>query len=165
MKVVAALAVLILLLLAPSVVSQVPDDKPIVPGVRIGKWTLEMTIDTLLQMNVRETFCRAYTHQAPPSIQCGVGFQTAVTRFGGTTGPTSVSRQPRGVEMHSRLRTSSSSVAISRRARIRSWDGPPGCRECLWAAHGSDAGGNRRKGVDAAIDLRRNRPRSPHRPK
>jgi len=51
MKAVAALGVLVLLLLAPPVVSQVPDDKLIVPGVRIGKWTLEMTIDTLRQMN------------------------------------------------------------------------------------------------------------------
>jgi len=43
--------VLFLLLLAPPAVSQVPDDKLIVPGQRIGKWTLEMTIDTVLQMN------------------------------------------------------------------------------------------------------------------
>ncbi|TMI70633.1 MAG: hypothetical protein E6H05_13545 [Bacillati bacterium ANGP1] len=51
MKVVAALVVLVLLLLASPGVSQAPDDKLIVPGQRIGKWTLEMTIDTLLQMN------------------------------------------------------------------------------------------------------------------
>ena len=51
MKVIAALSVLILLLLAPPAVSQVPDDKLIVPGQRIGKWTLEMTIDDLLRMN------------------------------------------------------------------------------------------------------------------
>jgi len=51
MKVVAALVVLVLLLLPSPGVSQAPDDKLIVPGQRIGKWTLEMTIDTLLQMN------------------------------------------------------------------------------------------------------------------
>ncbi len=46
-KVVAALSVFALLLLAPPAVSQVPDDKLIVPGQRIGKWTLEMTIADL----------------------------------------------------------------------------------------------------------------------
>ncbi len=51
MKAKAVLGVLILLILVPSAISQVPDDKLIVPGQRIGKWTLEMTIDTLLQMN------------------------------------------------------------------------------------------------------------------
>lgn len=51
MKIVVAVVVLALLLLAPPVTSQVPDDKLIVPGQRIGKWTLEMTIDDLLQMN------------------------------------------------------------------------------------------------------------------
>ncbi len=43
--------VLCMLLLAPPVVAQAPDDKLIVPGVRIGKWTLKMTIDDLLRMN------------------------------------------------------------------------------------------------------------------
>jgi len=47
----AALGVLVLLLLAPPAVSQVPDDKLIVPGQRIGKWMLETQMDTLLQMN------------------------------------------------------------------------------------------------------------------
>jgi len=51
MKATAALGVLILLLLAPPAVSQIPDDKLIVPGVRIGKWTLKMTINDLLRMN------------------------------------------------------------------------------------------------------------------
>lgn len=46
-----AVAVLVLLLLAPSVISQGPDDKLIVPGQRIGKWTLEMTIDDLARVN------------------------------------------------------------------------------------------------------------------
>ncbi len=49
-----AVVVLVLLLLAPPAVSQVvPDDKLIVPGVRIGKWTLDMTIQQLVQMNGR----------------------------------------------------------------------------------------------------------------
>lgn len=42
---------LFLLLMAPSALSQVPDDKLIVPGQRIGKWTLAMTIADLTQMN------------------------------------------------------------------------------------------------------------------
>lgn len=46
-----SLTLLVLLFVAPSVVSQVPDDKLIVPGQRIGKWTLEMTFDDLVRMN------------------------------------------------------------------------------------------------------------------
>ncbi len=42
---------LLILLVAPPVASQVPDDKLIVPGVRIGKWTLELTIADLVSMN------------------------------------------------------------------------------------------------------------------
>lgn len=45
------LFLLFLLLLAPSATSQVPDDKLIVSGQRIGKWTLEMTLDDLVRMN------------------------------------------------------------------------------------------------------------------
>jgi hypothetical protein len=38
--------------LAAPAVSQTPDDdKLIVPGVRIGKWTLKMTLDELEKMN------------------------------------------------------------------------------------------------------------------
>ncbi len=44
-------ALLLLLVLAASGNSQVPDDKLIVPGVRIGKWTLAMTVDDLARMN------------------------------------------------------------------------------------------------------------------
>jgi hypothetical protein len=44
-------AVLLLLLLAPSVTSGAQDDKLIVPGQRIGKWTLEMTVALLEKMN------------------------------------------------------------------------------------------------------------------
>lgn len=46
-----AVVVLVLLLLAPPAVSQAPDDKLIVPGQRIGKWTLEMNIADLVRMN------------------------------------------------------------------------------------------------------------------
>lgn len=42
--------VLLLLLVSPAA-SQVPDDKLIVPGQRIGRWTLTMTIADLTQMN------------------------------------------------------------------------------------------------------------------
>jgi len=45
------LSALAFLLLAPPVVSQVSDDKLIVPGVRVGKWTLKMTINELIRMN------------------------------------------------------------------------------------------------------------------
>lgn len=50
MKAATTLAVVLLLLVSPAI-SEVPGDKLIVPGVRIGKWTLEMTIATLVQMN------------------------------------------------------------------------------------------------------------------
>jgi len=46
-----ALAVLLLFLIASTALSQVPDDKLIVPGQRIGKWTLDMTIDDLFRIN------------------------------------------------------------------------------------------------------------------
>ncbi len=45
------LFLLLLLLLAPPATSQVPDDKLIVSGQRIGKWTLEMTLDDLVRIN------------------------------------------------------------------------------------------------------------------
>lgn len=51
MKAVAVLGVAVLLFVAPSTASQVPDDKLIVPGQRIGKWTLKMTTDDLVRMN------------------------------------------------------------------------------------------------------------------
>ncbi len=47
----AFLVVLALLLLVAPAVSQADDDHLIMPGVRIGKWMLKMTIDELLQMN------------------------------------------------------------------------------------------------------------------
>lgn len=44
--------VMLLLFAATPVVSlAAPDDRLIVPGVRIGKWTLSITIDDLLRMN------------------------------------------------------------------------------------------------------------------
>ncbi len=46
-----AVTLLLLLVLAASGLAQVPDDKLIVPGQRIGKWTLDMTVDDLDRMN------------------------------------------------------------------------------------------------------------------
>ena len=48
-----ALALLLFLVLTASGYSRVPDDNLIVPGHRIGKWTLEMTLDDLVKMNGR----------------------------------------------------------------------------------------------------------------
>lgn len=47
------LAVLLVVLLAGTspVAAQVVDDKTVVPGVRIGRWTLRTSIPDLLQMN------------------------------------------------------------------------------------------------------------------
>lgn len=42
---------LLLVALAAPGFAQAPDDKLIVPGQRIGKWTLEMTISALVEMN------------------------------------------------------------------------------------------------------------------
>ena len=47
----AILLLLALLLTAGPAASQTSDDTLIVPGVRIGNWTLKMTIDDLLRMN------------------------------------------------------------------------------------------------------------------
>lgn len=47
------MVIVLLLLLVSTAASQVPDDKLIVPGQRIGKWTLQMTIDDLVRMNGR----------------------------------------------------------------------------------------------------------------
>lgn len=38
-------------LAAPPAESQVPDDRVVVAGSRIGKWTLTMTVDDLVRMN------------------------------------------------------------------------------------------------------------------
>lgn len=51
MRMVTVSSVVVLLLLAPSAASQTPDDNLIVPGQRVGKWRLEMTIRDLVQMN------------------------------------------------------------------------------------------------------------------
>ena len=45
------LLLLLVLLGASHAIAQVPDDKLIVEGQRIGKWTLAMTIRDLVQMN------------------------------------------------------------------------------------------------------------------
>ena len=49
-------ALLILLIVVPRALSQVPDDRLIVPGQRIGKWTLEMSVDDLVRMNGGDYF-------------------------------------------------------------------------------------------------------------
>lgn len=46
-----AWVLLLLVVLAVPGFAQAPDDKLIVPGQRIGKWTLEMTINDLVRMN------------------------------------------------------------------------------------------------------------------
>lgn len=47
-----AILLVFFLSLAPlRIAAQVPDDVLIVPGVRIGKWTLEMSIDDLTRLN------------------------------------------------------------------------------------------------------------------
>jgi len=51
MKKVTLLTIVVLLPLISPALSQVPDDKLIVPGQRIGKWTLTMTIADLTQIN------------------------------------------------------------------------------------------------------------------
>ncbi len=51
MKTMALLTFVVLLPLVSPALSQVPDDKLIVPGQRIGKWTLMMTIADLTQIN------------------------------------------------------------------------------------------------------------------
>ncbi len=50
MKTAALVLVSLLFLVAPAV-SQTPDAQLIVPGARIGKWTLQMTVDDLVRMN------------------------------------------------------------------------------------------------------------------
>lgn len=46
-----AVALLLLLVLAPSTSSQAPDDKLVVPGQRIGAATLTMTIDDIIRLH------------------------------------------------------------------------------------------------------------------
>lgn len=59
------LLLLSLLLAVGPAASQTPDDKLIVPGVRIGKWTLEMTIDDLVRMNGPARFAFFTKGRAP----------------------------------------------------------------------------------------------------
>ena len=87
MKMVTVLSVVVLLLLAPPAVSQIPDDNLVVPGQRIGKWRLEMTIRELVQMNGPATLIEILTTQdgVPPLPRRHVwdppGF-AAITRDG-----------------------------------------------------------------------------------
>jgi hypothetical protein len=57
---------LCLLLLAQPAVSQVSDDKLIVPGVRVGKWALDMTISALVEMNGPENVPPSATRSGTP---------------------------------------------------------------------------------------------------
>ncbi len=50
MKLMWALLMMLFLVASPAA-TQVPDDTLIVPGLRIGRWTLEMTVDDLLRVN------------------------------------------------------------------------------------------------------------------
>ena len=47
---------LMLLLAASPAATQVPDDALIVPGLRIGKWSLDMTVDDLVRVNGQGDF-------------------------------------------------------------------------------------------------------------
>jgi hypothetical protein len=47
---------LIMLLAASPAATQVPDDALIVPGLRIGKWSLDMTVDDLFRVNGQADF-------------------------------------------------------------------------------------------------------------
>src|SRR2546425_11154667 len=100
---------------------------------------------------VRKTLPLA--HQELPSSGCGVGFQTATVRFGGTSGPTSSSPQLHEGEMHSGWSTSSPGVMTSKRTRVLPWDAPPVCRDRLRAARCSDADRRRTNSGGAETDL------------
>ncbi len=50
MKLMWPLLVMLFLAASPAA-SQVPDDALIMPGLRIGRWTLEMTLDDLVRVN------------------------------------------------------------------------------------------------------------------
>jgi hypothetical protein len=70
--------------------AQVSDDLLIVPGVRIGKWTLEMSIEDLTRMN------GLGSSTVPPTSPLYVG---AITRVTWTTNPlTAFTRDQRKIE-------------------------------------------------------------------
>lgn len=69
MRIASSLVGLLILLIAVPVASQAPDDKLVVPGVRIGKWTLEMTIDDLVRMNGRTQIRRLSLSDAAQPFQ------------------------------------------------------------------------------------------------
>lgn len=87
MKTVAVLSIAALLLLAPSAASQVPDDRLIVPGERIGKWTLRMTVEDITSTLGREIFVASSKELGVDvqgdlrAYQWGIGLQ-AYTRDG-----------------------------------------------------------------------------------
>jgi hypothetical protein len=68
MKAVAYFLLLLLLIVLPLSVpgyTQAPNDNLIVPGQRIGKWTLDMTIDDLVRMNGPQNANGAFTQPVP----------------------------------------------------------------------------------------------------
>jgi len=107
--------VLFLLLLAPPAVSQVPDDKLIVPGQRIGKWTLEMTIDTVLQMNGPRNIPRGIP--GTPLDRMRAYFADSNDEIWWHWWAASGSQQPPGGEMYSALSTSLQIMVTSRQTR------------------------------------------------
>ena len=50
MKMAAVVSIAGFLLLASSAASQTPDDNLIVPGQRIGKWTLAMSVEAIVKV-------------------------------------------------------------------------------------------------------------------
>lgn len=70
------LFVFVLLVAAPPAASQGPDDALVVPGARIGRWALEMTIDDLIRMNGHGDFS-ALSHPAYAAGFTIVAWRTA----------------------------------------------------------------------------------------
>ncbi len=68
----AACVLLLLVALAAPGFAQAPDDKLIVPGQRIGKWTLEMTLGQFVQM-----------HGSPPVVNANRGSDIAAENLWG----------------------------------------------------------------------------------
>ncbi len=65
MRIVVAVG-LVLLLLAQPALSQVPDDKLIVPGQRIGKWSIGATAEDLAAMNGSGSDAAAFGEDVQP---------------------------------------------------------------------------------------------------
>ncbi len=72
MKGLGLLAALLLFVSSPAG-SQAPEDKLIVPGVRIGKWALAMTLEDVLRMNGPAIRGRDYLEDTGPDDRAGRG--------------------------------------------------------------------------------------------